>query len=431
MTLQQIIEILQDISVQHPEINSFHTGKAFQENDSNINYPSLRVVFPYSVTYAQDNRIMEVSLNLKIMVTEYEEEVGTTSKYINTNYYKEEDKDEQFTITNENKMRDRALGIANQVLETLKEQERVYDYFEITDFSMKALERATNDVATGVHLKVVIRTDNVYRCEYPNLLDPLYVDTSNMSPCPPEPAKPRYALAFNGVNEDVVVAQQNATIYDNEWTSPQTIEAWMRIKPSTGSNRPIVCAKNELFAGYLFLGLTSGVLRYQIRAKNPFNLFDAYSQTQAPIDEWFHAMVVYDGSGDGLNGVQFYINGVASPLPNNWSQGQAVTQGTSLNNQPFEVGAISSFGLWGNQDLGLVRLWNGVALNQNEVQQLYNGGKPQYDNIPQVPFLKYDCRMGDEGWFGSNDWVMRDFSRTVNFTYTDNMDLSNRIDFIQ
>lgn len=429
MTLQQIIEILQDISVQHPEINSFHTGKSFQENDSDINYPSLRVAFPYSVTYAQDNRIMEVSLNLKIMVTEFEEEVGTTSKYINTNYYKEEDKDEQFEITDENKMRDRALGIANQVLETLKEQERVYDYFEITDFNMKALERATNDVATGVHLKVVIRTDNVYRCEYPNLLDPLYVDTSNMSNCPPDPVQPRYALTFNGVNEDVQIAQQNTSVYNNEWTSPQTIEAWVNIK--SGNIRTIICGKGETFAGYFLLASNTGIIRYQIRAKSPFNLFDSYSQAQAPTDEWCHIVVVYDGSGDGLNGVLYYINGVQSPLPNNWSQGTNVDRGTSNNTGAFEIGVITPFGIWGNQDLGLVRLWNGAALNPNEVQHLYNGGKPQYDDLPQITSLKYDCRMGDDGWYGFRDWILEDKSKTVNFSYSDNMDLTNRIDFIQ
>ncbi len=172
MTLEQLINLFQRICTEHPKINSFHTGLNFEHNDTNILYPALRLLFPYKSTFAQDNKVIEYEFTMTLFVNDLEEKVMDSSKYVNTNYMVQDSTlDESIgDITDENKLRDRALGITNQVLETLLEQESVLDYFNVTGYNIKALERANNDFVTGSQLTVKIRTQNTYRCEYPNLL---------------------------------------------------------------------------------------------------------------------------------------------------------------------------------------------------------------------------------------------------------------------
>ena len=173
MTLAQIIDIFKDISVKHPEINSFYTGLNFEHNNSNIVYPALRLVFPYDAVLTNDNQVINYTFDLTLYVNDIKETVDTSSKYENTNFMVQNNTGDESlgNLVDENLMRDRALGIAAQVLQTIEEQEQRYEYFSIGNPKLKALERANNDFVTGVSLKFTVTTDNCYRCAYPNLLD--------------------------------------------------------------------------------------------------------------------------------------------------------------------------------------------------------------------------------------------------------------------
>lgn len=172
MKLSQILEIFKAISVKHPMIESFHTGLNFEHNDSNIIYPALRVVFPFDAVISNDNRAISYTFNLTIFVNEAEKPIGTYNSFENTNYNSQDAVLDESTgdLKDENLMRCSALGIASQVLETLKEQKRKYQAFEITSSKIKSLERKNNDFVTGTSLTFTITTHNVYGCQYPNLL---------------------------------------------------------------------------------------------------------------------------------------------------------------------------------------------------------------------------------------------------------------------
>jgi len=172
MKLSDILEIFKDISVTHPMIKSFHTGMRSEHNASNIVYPALRVVFPYDAVLSPDNRTISYTFTLTMLVKDVLVSNGTYSKFENTNYNSQDSTLDESTgrLVDENLMRCRGLGIASQVLETLKEQEDRYDYFQIESSKIKGLDRTANDFVTGASLTFTIKTDNDYRCEYPNLL---------------------------------------------------------------------------------------------------------------------------------------------------------------------------------------------------------------------------------------------------------------------
>lgn len=428
MTLNEIIEMFKDISVAHPEINSFHTGLNFEHNDSNIQYPALRMVFPYDLTYKQDNRVMEYTFKLTLFVNDVKDTIMDSSKYLNTNYLIQDSVlDESIEpLTDENKMRDRALGIMNNVLETLKEQENCKSYLDITNYKIKALERKNNDFVTGVSLTFTLRTDNSYRCEYPDLIDcngDVSYDTTN--PCPQLPEPLRYSMEFNGTNQYVQISQNNTSVYNIDWQQPMSFEGWF--KPSTGTFG-VLWSKITVSAG-IFVGTTfAGSARFQIRSSGG-GIIDVYSPVNSVInDEWNHIVVNYNGGGGAEFDVTFIINGVTQAKPNTFSQGSQITGGSSFNTQLAELSRIPSFGIFGGGKTANVRLWKNVELSEAEALTLYNGGKVLYDNLPQESFLLFDTGLADEGhsWYGSNGWIMEEISKSSNFLFGVNSDFVDR-----
>lgn len=429
MKLKEIIDLLKDISIAHPDINSFHTGLNFEHNDSNINYPALRLIFPYDLKYKQENRVMEYTFNMTLFVNDLKEEILDSTKLVNTNYMIQDSQLNEVELKDENKLRDRALGIMNNVLQTLIQYERCEDYFEVTDYKIKALERANNDFVTGVRLTITVRTDNTYRCEFPNLIDcngnNIY-DTTN--PCPqleiPEPI--RYSQQFNGVNQYGQVSQQNNNIFDIDWRNPFSFECWINYTPGETS---YILNKINPAAGYFLATIGSrDVLRFQIRNTSPFQIIDVNS-VDTLITGWNHCIITYNGGGGAEQDVTFHINSVESPKPNNWSQGSQLTNGTTATSALLEVQRISAFGVHGKGTLCNVRAWRNVELNSQEISTLYNNGKVLYENIPQESSLMFDTGFMDENksWLGQG-WIMQELTGTSNLIYGSGSTFVDRID---
>ena len=358
-----------------------------------------------------------------------------SSKYINTNYTVEDAQLDESVgpLKDENKMRDRALGIMNNVLETLLEQENCKGYLDITNYKVKALERANNDFVTGVSLQVTIRTSNDYRCEYPNLIDcegNTTWDTTNPCPQLEIPLPTRYSMDFNGTNQYGQISQQNNNVFDLDWRQPFTFETWYYYTPLTTA---YFLNKINAGAGYFFSCVGSrDVLRFQLRNTSPFQIIDVNS-VNTLTEGWNHIVMAWDGSGSAEQGVTFYINNIDSPKPNIWTQGNQLTAGTLSNSALLEIQRITAFGVYGGNKIAHQRLWNGVELNATEVNTLFNGGKVLYEDIPHVSNILFECGFGDEyeSWYGTSGWLMQPLNGTAsNFVFgvaSDEIDRSNDV----
>lgn len=181
MTFKKIVEIIRDLSNRHRLVRSFHTGLSSQNNDSMIAYPSVRLEFPYTANVVDEDKIT-FSFNMGVSVNSIENEYSIEK---NTNYLIEDDNNEEICteVTDETKMRERAIRILCHFIERLESEEvsANYDYFDISFGQIQGVERAYNDFITAAEVSVNITVNNDYRCESEaNTLDSIWMTDNEM-----------------------------------------------------------------------------------------------------------------------------------------------------------------------------------------------------------------------------------------------------------
>ena len=112
MQFKQVIEIIRDLSNKHRLVRSFHTGLDSQHNEGNIDYPAVRLAFPYRATVNNDEELITYTFKMSLLVNSLEEEVASGYEMeVNTNYLMEDDTTDEICspLTDETLMREKAI----------------------------------------------------------------------------------------------------------------------------------------------------------------------------------------------------------------------------------------------------------------------------------------------------------------------------------
>lgn len=173
MTLENIIRLFRDTADKHLKINGFYTGMKHEHNNSSIQYPALRVNFPYNVSPNVDNDLLTYTFKLTLLVNETSIETSNLSYEINTNVSNQQNTLNEIDadLVNENLMRENALKITAQYIQGLYMAETSFDFLKIVGYRLTSLERYANDMVTGVECDITIQCNNPYKCEAENNAD--------------------------------------------------------------------------------------------------------------------------------------------------------------------------------------------------------------------------------------------------------------------
>ena len=177
MKLKKIIKLIQTLADKHDQIASFHTGLSHEHEDSVIQYPALRLLMPCSVELLRAGGMLYFKFELTLFVNEIEEQLTTathtSSKFINTNYLNENSTlTEDGDVTDENKLRDRALQLMLHITHALQLcAEESDDLVAIGVNRIHILERSNRDFVTGVQASIGVQCLNDYNCEYEDLYE--------------------------------------------------------------------------------------------------------------------------------------------------------------------------------------------------------------------------------------------------------------------
>lgn len=180
MQFKKIVEILRDMSNRHRYVRSFHTGLPSQNNDDLIDYPAVRLSFPYTANVIDEDRI-SFSFTLGVSVNSIEEEVAPGYELeLNTNYMVEDDTTDEICspVTDETLMREKAIQILCHFIERLEalEVSGEHDYFDFSYGQIQGIERAYLDFITAAEVTITIVVNNDYRCESEaNTLDSIWM----------------------------------------------------------------------------------------------------------------------------------------------------------------------------------------------------------------------------------------------------------------
>ena len=175
--------------------------------------------------------------------------------------------------------------------------------------------------------------------------------------------------------------------------------------------------------GWFVMVEPDGRARFQLRSGagvQTNSVIDARTTNLVTPNEWTHVVCTYDGSRVQA-GVRIYINGVQSPLT--YTQGNAITAGSMLNNADVTIGTIPTLNLFSEGDINSVNLWT-KTLTQAEIdaEMLLLGAA-----TTNTTDLMMENRMGDLATFNGTNWNFPDtLGQSVGFTSV-NMDLTNRI----
>ena len=181
----------------------------------------------------------------------------------------------------------------------------------------------------------------------------------------------------------------------NDTTTPFSIEVWINVNAvQSGLDGGIVVQKGDITSntttvkGIVFkvegnlLGANTDAYAITIAG----DLSSGVSAAIAPIGSvtfgtWQHIIVTYDGSGS-YNGVNIYIDGVAVPVTilGTMGAGGLITTGF---NTVFGAGGNGTVGNI-NANIGLVSIWNGVALTAAEALYRYNKTNPTVTALNRV-----------------------------------------------
>ena len=172
MVLRELIQTFRNLAYVHQEIEGFYTGLAEQHNDTMIQYPALRVSFPYDSLSSSDDDVLSYTFDLSLTCNTVDIDVSNTStpsEYeLNINHSTEDDTLNEIDsdIVLETHLREKALRILAQYIQGLRTIEDTHNYFILQDgWNITSLERYANDVVTGVSVRITISVANDYKCQ--------------------------------------------------------------------------------------------------------------------------------------------------------------------------------------------------------------------------------------------------------------------------
>ena len=222
----------------------------------------------------------------------------------------------------------------------------------------------------------------------------------------PTPTPPGNALTFDGVDDYIDLGTDLESVFagaDKQFT----IEAWVNPNAFEGTGREIILSKQGnsncgvderqiTFSIFEVEGLT-----FTYYGANDISLVRQYHAGNVPANTWSHVAVTYDGSidtGDGIDRVQFYINGVL----------QTKTVGGSAGAFPFDlVSGPAHVGIGANLDasgalctnpdniftgpMDEIRIWDTALDNAtilDHVSSVVDDTHPNYENL--VSYHRFD-----------------------------------------
>jgi len=164
MTVLELIDLIRDLATRHPEIKGFYTGLESQHDDSVLQYPAVRVVFPYSIAQNLQTNAMTLSLTVTVMVNESRQPYPDPN--VNVNYNTENSLvSENSELYLENDMRDNAARLANHLIAFMQLSEKELKTFSVLRADIRGVERGHVDFLTGVNILFDFYLGNPYICE--------------------------------------------------------------------------------------------------------------------------------------------------------------------------------------------------------------------------------------------------------------------------
>ncbi len=168
MILKEIISTLRDLANSHADIEGFYTGLSSEHNDSMIQYPAMRVVFPYNAVASQDDDVLSITFDLTLLCNTVDETTPLSAFEVNTNYTTQDDTLNEIDepLVDETELREKAIRILSQYIEGIRMLEPENDYFILSDgWRIDSLERFANDFVTGCKTTLTISVSNDYKCQ--------------------------------------------------------------------------------------------------------------------------------------------------------------------------------------------------------------------------------------------------------------------------
>lgn len=386
MTLIEITKTLRDLADRHVEINGFYTGLNFEVNDSVIQYPALRMIFPYSLIPLEDEDELSITFKLTMLVNSVDYETGSMSYEVNTNYDNQQDTLNEIDsdIVDETLLREKALQIMAQYLEGLRMLEDELEYFVLADnYTINSEERVNNDKVTGVSVDITLTFGNDYKCqaqanvnntvwkdENGNLLNTDYIIQSDCPECPPIIAPTQYSMEFNGVNA-YVIANNVSAYNDFEWNKPFSFTQRVKITDVT-SFYGLIGKRNAGFIGFVTF-FAAGQLRLVMRDTISTGIFIETTSLVISNNTWITLGFSYDGSGDA-NGVKMYANGIQQTV----NITSNTLTGSIITTQNLTFG--ESLGFYLDGKIAYTRGWN-IELSAADMVIDHNGGPMLEDPI--------------------------------------------------
>ncbi|MEP5612860.1 MAG: LamG-like jellyroll fold domain-containing protein [Cyclobacteriaceae bacterium] len=247
----------------------------------------------------------------------------------------------------------------------------------------------------------------------------------------PTPVPPGNALTFDGVDDYIDLGTDLESVFAGS-DKAFTIEAWINPETFTGDNRKIILAKNgNSNCGaderqFSFVASSDEGLRFTYYGANDVSQFRSFEGGSISTNTWQHVAVTYDGSvdtGDGIDRVNFYINGI---LQTTVADGAAGVFPFNISSGPSHVGigaTLNSLGaLCDNPDhvfdgpIDEVRIWDTTLDNATilaHVSAVVDNTHPNYENL--VSYHRFDDSDGSASiaevrdLAGTNDGVLNGF----------------------
>ncbi len=211
----------------------------------------------------------------------------------------------------------------------------------------------------------------------------------------------RYALSFDGTN-DKIELPYNAKL--NSGADGYTISSWVNISSTSGNKTIYSTEYNE---GIIFLIAGDDIKFYQALTGPSWKSFTVNSSFALSSNTWYNIVATWDGSDN----IKIYLNG---------SLIHTESEFTSLQNPttPSQFPKIGDYNnLWFmNGSISNVSMWN-TSLNQTQVTEIYNQGKPSnLNNHSAYSNLVSWWQLGENMSYDSNVWTVLDEKGTNNGT---------------
>lgn len=169
MTVLEILDLFRVLAMRHPEIKAFYTGLESQHDDSVLQYPAIRVVFPYSILPNLETGTATLKLVVTVMVNEARQPLLAPN--VNVNYNTENSLiSENAELYLENDMRDNAARLATHFIRFLQRSEHLRS-FTVLRADLRSTEREHSDFLTGMNILFEIDLRNPYICEADTIFD--------------------------------------------------------------------------------------------------------------------------------------------------------------------------------------------------------------------------------------------------------------------